>query len=270
MAYQAFAPQMGKGRGRGKGQHGYRAQHGKGGFGGRSQWQEEECSYGQRCIRFECQRSHPSSRTRPCYYVSTLAGCTNPMCTFLHPKGYHMERSRAGRGPPSHGARGRGKGKGKPSCNHRLRQESGKGGWPVYQQRQKENDMASSSRRVSSSSVAEAVSLFERLSHSETARLTEVAESETAASTPESSSESPEVVSNTTVEAAPESRTSESADAGTSCVVCLSEAPTHAFVPCGHRCVCGDCEGLFASGGRRAACPLCRKEVRACIKIFLS
>ena len=44
------------------------------------------------------------------------------------------------------------------------------------------------------------------------------------------------------------------------CVVCDDAARTHAFVDCGHRCVCKDCAADIA---RRedAECPMCRKAV---------
>mmetsp|Transcript_11114 Transcript_11114/g.33023 ORF Transcript_11114/g.33023 Transcript_11114/m.33023 type:complete len:146 (-) Transcript_11114:140-577(-) len=46
------------------------------------------------------------------------------------------------------------------------------------------------------------------------------------------------------------------------CVVCLDAAPTHALVPCGHRCLCAGCARQLD------ACPLCRKPCTSAIRIF--
>lgn len=51
------------------------------------------------------------------------------------------------------------------------------------------------------------------------------------------------------------------------CVVCLGAAQTHAFVPCGHRCVCAEC-GMTIVGQDLAACPLCRTAVEQVLRIF--
>ena len=50
------------------------------------------------------------------------------------------------------------------------------------------------------------------------------------------------------------------------CVVCLDEIPTHAFVPCGHRCVCSaDAERVMAES---KLCPVCRAPAHQAIRIF--
>jgi hypothetical protein len=50
------------------------------------------------------------------------------------------------------------------------------------------------------------------------------------------------------------------------CVVCMDLPNTHAFVPCGHRCVCAECsEPILQSSAR---CPVCRAHVTQAIKIF--
>ena len=52
------------------------------------------------------------------------------------------------------------------------------------------------------------------------------------------------------------------------CEVCQDFRRTHAFVPCGHKCVCRNCAANIA---RRedAACPMCRAPVvQAPIEIF--
>eukprot|EP00747_Dinoflagellata_sp_TGD_P207165 gnl/TRDRNA2_/TRDRNA2_80765_c0_seq1.p1 gnl/TRDRNA2_/TRDRNA2_80765_c0~~gnl/TRDRNA2_/TRDRNA2_80765_c0_seq1.p1 ORF type:complete len:665 (-),score=85.36 gnl/TRDRNA2_/TRDRNA2_80765_c0_seq1:73-2067(-) len=51
------------------------------------------------------------------------------------------------------------------------------------------------------------------------------------------------------------------------CSVCLSERKTHAFVPCGHRCVCGSC-GKTLVRQPQPACPICRMPVEQVLQIF--
>jgi hypothetical protein len=46
------------------------------------------------------------------------------------------------------------------------------------------------------------------------------------------------------------------------CVVCMDAEPTHAMIPCGHRCVCGRC------ARRLDSCPLCRKRCTSSLRIF--
>jgi hypothetical protein len=54
---------------------------------------------------------------------------------------------------------------------------------------------------------------------------------------------------------------------GKECAVCLSAPRDHAFVPCGHRCVCGSC-GLLIMSRPCAACPMCREPLRGCFRIW--
>jgi len=51
------------------------------------------------------------------------------------------------------------------------------------------------------------------------------------------------------------------------CVVCLASPKTHAFVPCGHRCVCGPCAKELCPDDR-GTCPVCRAEAQHVIHIF--
>mmetsp|Transcript_18388 Transcript_18388/g.36050 ORF Transcript_18388/g.36050 Transcript_18388/m.36050 type:complete len:372 (-) Transcript_18388:176-1291(-) len=51
------------------------------------------------------------------------------------------------------------------------------------------------------------------------------------------------------------------------CVVCLTEPRSHAFIPCGHRCVCADC-GSTVMDQASATCPLCRGTVADMLQIF--
>ena len=50
------------------------------------------------------------------------------------------------------------------------------------------------------------------------------------------------------------------------CVVCMNAERTHAFVPCGHRCVCKKCgvdERSFDT------CPLCREQIASVMLVHL-
>mmetsp|Transcript_41732 Transcript_41732/g.79728 ORF Transcript_41732/g.79728 Transcript_41732/m.79728 type:complete len:289 (+) Transcript_41732:322-1188(+) len=53
---------------------------------------------------------------------------------------------------------------------------------------------------------------------------------------------------------------------GTVCVVCMSEPATHAYLPCGHRCVCEhDVDGMVLRG---MVCPICRAQATDIIRIY--
>merc|ERR1719233_1869821 len=47
------------------------------------------------------------------------------------------------------------------------------------------------------------------------------------------------------------------------CVICLNALKTHICVPCGHKCCCLNCIDKIGKD-----CPICRKTVQMCIKIF--
>ena len=47
------------------------------------------------------------------------------------------------------------------------------------------------------------------------------------------------------------------------CVICMDAAPTHAAVPCGHRCLCAEC-----SAECNMVCPMCREECIMFIRVF--
>jgi len=50
------------------------------------------------------------------------------------------------------------------------------------------------------------------------------------------------------------------------CVVCMSSRKSHAFLPCGHMCVCGPCgQSVVRSGG---TCPVCRGASSQVTQIF--
>lgn len=64
-----------------------------------------------------------------------------------------------------------------------------------------------------------------------------------------------------TIDVAARTATAGDAPAGEECVLCLSAAKTHAFVPCGHMACCAGCVGHVTSGKIRA-CPVCRAALR--------
>jgi len=47
------------------------------------------------------------------------------------------------------------------------------------------------------------------------------------------------------------------------CVICYERQKTHAFIPCGHRCVCDECQREIIQ------CPLCRLYVEKTVKIYI-
>jgi hypothetical protein len=51
------------------------------------------------------------------------------------------------------------------------------------------------------------------------------------------------------------------------CCVCLDEAKSHAFVPCGHLCVCAECAESIMSSLKKE-CPSCRGPAAHVVKIF--
>lgn len=52
------------------------------------------------------------------------------------------------------------------------------------------------------------------------------------------------------------------------CVVCLSHRKTHAFFPCGHRCVCSECSAQILHRPNQGHCPVCRARAAGAIQIF--
>lgn len=47
------------------------------------------------------------------------------------------------------------------------------------------------------------------------------------------------------------------------CAICMDAEKTHAFQPCGHKCVCEDC-----AAAKYETCPMCRADVTGTLKIF--
>lgn len=64
------------------------------------------------------------------------------------------------------------------------------------------------------------------------------------------------------------------------CCCVVQERRTHAFLPCGHLCVCRTCadavqshscrNSMMNGGQRRACCPICRTPSQAVMRIFTS
>jgi len=50
------------------------------------------------------------------------------------------------------------------------------------------------------------------------------------------------------------------------CCVCLEDKATHAFVPCGHLCVCAHDAAVVVALGSR--CPVCRASVRSTLRVW--
>lgn len=57
-------------------------------------------------------------------------------------------------------------------------------------------------------------------------------------------------------------------DDGDLCIVCQDQEKTHAFVPCGHRCVCETCCNRIVTASTGRICPLCRRACTSTIRIF--
>ena len=55
--------------------------------------------------------------------------------------------------------------------------------------------------------------------------------------------------------------------AGPPCCVCLRARRDHAFLPCGHRCVCGPC-GRMVSRREGPRCPMCRARIQSVQQIY--
>ena len=52
------------------------------------------------------------------------------------------------------------------------------------------------------------------------------------------------------------------------CVICLNKNPTHALIPCGHRCLCSNCVSNQQQINTLDKCPLCRKNVTKIYQIY--
>ena len=55
--------------------------------------------------------------------------------------------------------------------------------------------------------------------------------------------------------------------AESSCTICLDAPATHAFVPCGHQCVCLGCLPMLEAAPPMQ-CPMCRAVATSAIQVF--
>merc|ERR1712129_120349 len=46
------------------------------------------------------------------------------------------------------------------------------------------------------------------------------------------------------------------------CVICLDKMRTHCCVPCGHKCLCDECEGIDGK------CPICQTKYYSLIRVY--
>ena len=53
------------------------------------------------------------------------------------------------------------------------------------------------------------------------------------------------------------------------CLICMDNSPTHAFIPCGHKQICGACSTQkVIVDGLKGKCPTCRANFQAIVHIF--
>ena len=53
------------------------------------------------------------------------------------------------------------------------------------------------------------------------------------------------------------------------CVICMNSPPTHAFIPCGHKHLCGACATDDSTlQALHQKCPVCRREFQCIVQIF--
>lgn len=50
---------------------------------------------------------------------------------------------------------------------------------------------------------------------------------------------------------------------GNECIICLTRARTHACVPCGHKCCCGECAQQLGK-----ECPMCRCDLQLIMRVY--
>jgi rubrerythrin len=63
-----------------------------------------------------------------------------------------------------------------------------------------------------------------------------------------------------------ERNTNSSKISGEECIFCFSNRPDHAFIRCGHVCLCNGCVNTFQKKEKK--CPICRKDFDFIQKIF--
>jgi hypothetical protein len=52
------------------------------------------------------------------------------------------------------------------------------------------------------------------------------------------------------------------------CVICLTEPPNYAIIPCGHVCFCDNCIEIKAHEKLQNKCPICRIEITSILKLY--
>lgn len=50
------------------------------------------------------------------------------------------------------------------------------------------------------------------------------------------------------------------------CIACMDAETTHVIIPCGHKCLCGECSKNFPE--RLLKCPMCRDDIGSVIQVF--
>lgn len=59
------------------------------------------------------------------------------------------------------------------------------------------------------------------------------------------------------------------AAAAAACIICMSDTPTHAFIPCGHKQMCAACAAdAVIVQGLDERCPICRQKFICIVQIF--
>jgi len=56
---------------------------------------------------------------------------------------------------------------------------------------------------------------------------------------------------------------------GMRCVICIDRPASHAFLPCGHRCICSGCSVSIGKHWRSGKCPLCKRNAKKVTHIYV-
>ena len=79
------------------------------------------------------------------------------------------------------------------------------------------------------------------------------------------------IVSSTATTTTISSNVSSSPATAANCVICQVAASSQAIIPCGHYCLCDDCVTILTIVPFESKkCPLCRKRIQSCLKIYQS
>ena len=77
-----------------------------------------------------------------------------------------------------------------------------------------------------------------------------------------------QIFANATEHGGPPAGAGEDDDEAAECVICRDAQNTHAFVPCGHQCVCATCSESVTGRGGNGLCPICRVPCFMAMPIF--